>query len=127
MAAVASELADVQPRVALRADLLLPEVGRVGFGDLFIWIFGLLCRLENLHAFDVRLFLGALRVNSTRGVAYHAADQTHESGLVLPQQERDGLPVILRRRLRHLFRRVAIELASRPGDLLGHVPKGLFH
>ncbi len=126
MAAVADEFADMHLRAAIRAILLLPEVGYVGFGDLVFRIFGLLRRLETIHARGVRLFFGALRVNSTWGVTCYAADRTYLSGLVVPR-ERDGLLVIHCGRLRQLVGRVAIEAASHLGDLLGDVQNGLFH
>jgi hypothetical protein len=127
MAAFAVEFPRVRIRVALRANLLLPEVGGVGFGDLAFRIFGLLRRLETLHARDIRLLLGALRVNPTWGVAHYAADRTHVSGLVLPQQERDRLLVLHCGRIRHVAGGVAIEARSRLGDRFRHVRNGLFH
>jgi len=97
-------------RAAIWAILLLPEVGYVGFGDHFLKIFGRFRRLQTLHALDIHLFFGALRVNPTWGVAHYAADRTYLSRLVLPR-EREGLFVIHCGRIRHEVRLEVIEVA----------------
>jgi len=73
MTAAASQLADVQPCMAFRAKLL-PALQEVGSGDFYFRRVSFPRQLEKVHAFDVRLFLSTLGMNSELGVARSAAD-----------------------------------------------------